>query len=90
MAYRHQEEYGAETAFPQEGAWLRSDMPDELARSIAEEFGEADRQGLAGAAAAAATDEVGEAYRSPFVRHAAESAARMALGLKPLPEEGEQ
>ncbi|MEO6513385.1 MAG: hypothetical protein ABIR37_01720 [Candidatus Saccharimonadales bacterium] len=73
----------------QEKTEWNSDIPHELAELIAGEYGIENLQNLADVALEAALDEQPDAYgrHSPFVRSVAKSALRMALGLKPLPEQ---
>lgn len=70
-----------------ESAALEALVPQDLSQMIAEDYGVEDRERLAKAAAEAAYDEVSQAYRTPFIKFAAQRAVRLALGLESLPQE---
>jgi len=63
--------------------------PTDLATEIRASFTTDARENLARLSAELALEDVRIAYRSPHVKQAAIEAARYALGLKTLPEEGE-
>jgi hypothetical protein len=69
--------------------WRYASRPHDLAEMISSPYSDEDRQRLADAASQAALADVKEAYMSPFVRIAAERAAKLALGLLELPAEDE-
>lgn len=70
----------------------RNEAAQELQQRLDREYDPEWREQLAEAATDAALLAVGEAYnKHPHVRNAAKDAARIALGLKPLPtEQGEE
>lgn len=67
--------------------WRHASRPNDLVEFISSEYSAEDRLKLADAAAQVALTEVKDAYMSPFIRATAQRAARLALGLTPLPEQ---
>lgn len=72
--------------------WYCSEIPDNLAKVIALEYDEEDRERLAEAAlkASIANMKPNSQYADVMARDLAMDAIRYALGLKQLPVEGEQ
>ena len=77
---------GHDALFPVQDAWLIMAEPGDLAEAITLEYADEDLQRLADIAAntakKVALDQTGEAYLSPHVKNAAETAGKLPRNMR--------